>query len=241
MKAFICRNWPKLRCFMSSAALYKTRQCGRGNRGMIKPQQQTQSLTSKAKYQIYKEFIFAIATILWKRTVLLSIYHLQTFLLYPPSSFERTLWVSKAFKSNISTSGSQRLRRMCKFIGVKLGPSSETFWKVKFYFQSSTSVKVREEVIFNIHFIISLFELGTFDLSKAFYKVSGFIFLSELFWEEMTDSTWNIHLTKCIVIALLQLIIIYLHLVRVPPWNNLCSREVSGLSTSHWNMRWEWC
>ena len=141
MKAFICRNWPKLRCFMSSAALYKTRQCGRGNRSMIKPPQ-TQSLTSKAKYQIYKEFIFAIAAILYERELFCYLFIIcKPF--YPPSSFERTLWVSKAFKSNISTSGSQRLRRMCKFIGVKLGPSSETFWKVKFYFQSSTSAKVR--------------------------------------------------------------------------------------------------
>ena len=63
IKALICRNWAKLRCFMSSAALYKTRQCGRGNWGMIKPQQQTQSLASKANY---KGFIFAIAAILWK-------------------------------------------------------------------------------------------------------------------------------------------------------------------------------
>ena len=140
IKALICRNWPKLWCFMSSAALYKTRQCGRGSWGMIKPQQQTQSLTSKAKY---KGFIFAIAAILWNSYsyVLLSNLFIICKPFYPPSSFERTLWVSKAFKSNISTSGSQRLRRMCKFIGVKLGPSSETFWKVEFYFQSSTSVQ----------------------------------------------------------------------------------------------------
>ena len=239
MKAFICRNWPKLRCFMSSAALYKTRQCGRGNRGMIKPNNKHSLWPVKPNIKYIKSLYLPLLPFYERELFCYLFIICKPF--YPPSSFERTLWVSKAFKSNISTSGSQRLRRMCKFIGVKLGPSSETFWKVEFYFQSSTSVKVREEVIFNIHFIISLFELGTFDLSKAFYKVSGFIFLSELFWEEMTDSTWNIHLAKCIVIALLQIIIIYLHLVRVPPWNNLCSREVSGLSTSHWNMRWEWC
>ena len=51
-------------------------------------------------------------------------------LFFKPSSLESTLWVSKAFKSNISTSGSQRLRRMCKLMGVKLGPSWDSFWKI---------------------------------------------------------------------------------------------------------------
>ena len=50
-----------------------------------------------------------------------------------PSNFDKTLWVSKAFKSKISTSGSHKLWRIWRFIGVKLGLSSsdtclEVFW-----------------------------------------------------------------------------------------------------------------
>ena len=47
------------------------------------------------------------------------------YISFLPSSLERTLWVSKAFKSRISTSGSQRLWRMWRLIGVRLGFSSE--------------------------------------------------------------------------------------------------------------------
>ncbi len=40
-----------------------------------------------------------------------------------PSSLERTLCVSKDFRSRISTSGSQRFFRMCRLMAVRLGAS----------------------------------------------------------------------------------------------------------------------
>ena len=39
---------------------------------------------------------------------------------HTPSNFESTLCVSKAFKLSISTSGSQRLRRICRLTAVNL-------------------------------------------------------------------------------------------------------------------------
>ena len=45
----------------------------------------------------------------------------------PPSSLERTLWVSKDLRSSISTSGSQRFFRMCRLMAVRLGASGACY------------------------------------------------------------------------------------------------------------------